>query len=104
GHAKLFFDDFRPAETQSSFDGFKGADVKLCEYLSYLLLDFITVDPELDEMPLAAALEFSRQLEMDAQFEKLAAKELRMKIRDVRKHKEQAPELRAKAEAPGGPK
>jgi hypothetical protein len=37
-------------------------------------------------------------LELDAQFEKLAAKELKMKVRDVRKLKEQAAELLARAE------
>jgi hypothetical protein len=52
-------------------------------------------------MPLVAALELSRQLELDAQFEKLAAKELKMRVRDVRKLKEQAGELLAKAEATG---
>jgi hypothetical protein len=65
-------------------------------------LDFTKADPELDEVPLAAALEFSRQLEFDAQFEKIAAKELNMKLRDVRKLKEQAPELLAKVEAQHG--
>jgi hypothetical protein len=49
-------------------------------------------------MPLAAALELSRHLEFDAQFEKLAAKELKLKVRDMRKLKEQAAELLAKAE------
>ena len=42
-----------------------------------MLLDFVTADPELDDMPLAAALDLSRQLDLDGQFEKLAAKELK---------------------------
>lgn len=100
GHAKLFFDDFQPATTKDPgvLEPFKISDAKLREYLSYVLLDFVTADPELDEMPLAAALELSRQLEFDAQFEKLAAKELKLKVRDVRKLKEQAAEMLAKAE------
>jgi hypothetical protein len=49
-------------------------------------------------MPLAAALELSKQLELDAQFEKIVAKELKMKVRDVRKIKEQAAEMLVKAE------
>ena len=87
GHAKLFFADFQPVETRdaSVLDGFKFSDTKLREYFCYLLLDFVTADPELEDMPLVAALDLSRQLEMDAQFEKFAAKELKMKIRDVRK-------------------
>jgi hypothetical protein len=101
GHAKLFFTDFQPASGPASaaMGDFKFNDAKLREYLCYVLLDFTKADPELDGVPLAAALEFSRQLEFDAQFEKIAAKELNMKVRDVRKLKEQAPELLAKAEA-----
>ena len=100
GHARLFFNDFSPAATRdaSVLEAFKSGDTKLREYLSYVLLDFVTADPELDETPLAAALELSRQLEVDAQFEKLAAKELKLKVRDVRKLKEQAAEMLAKAE------
>jgi len=100
GHAKLFFNDFQPATTKdlTALEIFKSSDAKLREYLSYVLLDFVTADPELDDMPLAAALELSRQLECDAQFEKLAAKELKLKVRDVRKLKEQAAEMLAKTE------
>ena len=100
GHAKLFFADFQPGKTRedSALDGFKFSDPKLREYFCYLLLDFVTADPELEDMPLVAALDLSRQLEMDAQFEKFAARELKMKIRDVRKLKDEAVELLAKAE------
>jgi predicted SprT family Zn-dependent metalloprotease len=100
GHAKLFFHDFKPANdtTVASLDGLKFSDPRLREYLCYVLLDFITADPDLDELPLAAAFELSRQLELDAPFEKLAAKELKMKVRDVRRIKEQAAEMLSKAE------
>jgi hypothetical protein len=103
GHARLFFDDFQPATAKDAavMDAFKFSDVRLREYLCYVLLDFVTADPELDELPLAAALESSRQLELDAQFEKLAARELKLKVRDVRKLKEQAAEMLAKAEVAG---
>lgn len=103
GHARLFFDDFQPATTKdaSILDAAKFSDAKLREYLCYVLLDFVTADPELDEMPLAAALDFSRRLEIDSQFEKLAAKELKLKVRDVRRLKEQAAEMLAKAEVAG---
>ena len=103
GHAKLFFDNFQPATTReaAALAGLKCTEAKLREYYCYLLLDFVTADPDLDDMPLAAALELSRQLELDAQFEKFAAKELKLKVRDVRKLKEQAAEMLAKAEAAG---
>lgn len=103
GHAKLFFDDFRPAngDASSLSDELKFTDSKLREYLCYVLLDFAKVDPELEDMPLAAVLEVSHQLELDAQFEKLAARELKMKVRDVRRIKEQAADMLARAEAKG---
>ncbi|MFO1514191.1 MAG: M48 family metalloprotease [Verrucomicrobiota bacterium] len=103
GHAKLFFDDLQPATTRdtSALKAFTSPDARTQEYLSYVLLDFVTADPELEEVPLAAALELSRELAFDAQFEKLAAKELKLKIRDVRKLKEQAAEMLVKAEVAG---
>jgi hypothetical protein len=103
GHAKLFFDDFQPAKNDdaSLSEDLKFSDTKLREYFCYVLLDFAKADPDLDEMPLAAALELSRKLEFDAQFEKLAAKELKMRVRDVRRIKEQAAEVLAKAEVNG---
>jgi hypothetical protein len=101
GHARLFFDDFRPAQASdaSVCPELDLSDTRSREYVSYLLLDFASIDPELDEMPLAAALELSRKLEIDAEFEKLAVRELKMKVRDVRKVKEQSAELLQKAEA-----
>ena len=103
GHAKLYFDDFHAANGQNSGipDGLTLTDARLREYLCYVLLDFAKVDPDLDEMPLAATLHLSQQLELDAQFEKLAAKELGLKVRDVKRIKEQAAEMLAKAEANG---
>jgi hypothetical protein len=118
GHAKLFFDDFRPGDrgvdkatkleplhvgcyNKDEYAGLNFSDPKLREYVCYLLLDFVTADPELDEMPLAAALDLSRQLDIETPFEKLAARELKMKVRDVRRIKEQAVEMLAKAEVSG---
>jgi hypothetical protein len=100
GQAKLFFADFQPSRTKIE----PGAelkvftDPKLREYLCYVLLDFVVADPELDEMPLAAALELTRALELDSQFEKLVTKELRIKARDLKRLKEEAPVMLAKAE------
>jgi hypothetical protein len=103
GHAKLFFDEFHPAARfdDSVLDGLKFSDSKLQEYVCFLLLDFVTADPELDDLPLVAALDLSRQLDLEALFEKLAAKELKMKVRDLRRLKEQAAGLLAKAEVTG---
>jgi hypothetical protein len=95
GHAKMFFADFQVSDGSLEL---KPTDAALREYFCYLLLDFTRVDPELDEMPLAAAFDLSRRLEMEERFEKLAAKELKIKARDLRRIKEEAAELLAKAE------
>ncbi len=99
-HAKMFYGDFKPvaAKDSSGLEGFRTIDAQTGEYLCYVLLDFVTADPELEDMPLAAALEVSRELGFEAQFEKLAAKELKMKVRDLRKLKDQAAEMLSKAE------
>jgi peptidase M48-like protein len=101
GHAKLFFDDFRTTTSTDPvlLEELKFSDPKLREYLCYLLLDFVAADPELDELPLAATLDLAKQLEIDAFFEKLVAKELKMKPRDLKRLKETAAELIAGAEA-----
>ena len=100
----MFFDGFQPAPAPdlTALDGLKPGDPKICEYFCYLLLDFVTADPDLEDLPLAAALELSRHLALDAQFEKLAAKELKKKLRDLRRLREQAAEMLAKAEVSGG--
>lgn len=100
GHAKLFFPDFEPTNSDQppSLDGLIFADDRLREYLCYVMLDFAKADPDLDDLPLAAALELSRRLQLDAQFEKLAVKELKMNLRDVRKLQAQAAELLTRSE------
>lgn len=100
GHAKLFFDTFAPADQadESCFAEFKPGDTSLRDYFCYLLLDFVAVDPELEDVPLAAALEFARKLEIDGAFEKLAAKELKLRARDINRIKENAAGMLAKAE------
>lgn len=100
GHARCFFPDFKPApQSDPEFALPTEPDPKLREYLCYVLLDFATADPELNELPMAAALQFARSQNLEVQFEKLAAKELKLKLKDLRALKEQAPALMAKAES-----
>jgi Peptidase family M48 len=102
GHAKLFFDDIEPgARGPELLDGLKSSDRGTREYLCYLLLDFVTADPELDEMPLAAALELSRELDLSTDFEKLVTKELKMKARDLKRITDRARDMLATAEDTG---
>jgi predicted SprT family Zn-dependent metalloprotease len=103
GHARLFFEDFALDHygNPQPPHGLKAADARIQEYLCFVLLDFVMADSDLDEMPLAAALELSRRLELEEPFEKIAVKELKMKARDMKRIKEHAAELLAKAEASG---
>ena len=103
GHARLFFGDFEPSATRSSamLEGLKFSDRRTREYLGYLLLDFVTADPELGEMPLAAALELSRELDLNSDFEKLVTKELKIKARDLKRIKDRARDMLAIAEKSG---
>lgn len=100
-HARRFFADFKsaPAENSGPVEDMKSLEESWREYLCYLLLDFVAVDPTLNELPLAAALEFSRQLGIDALFESLAMKELQLKLRDLKRLKEEAGQSLLKAEA-----
>ena len=50
-------------------------------------------------MPLAAALDLSRQLQMDDVFEKLVTRELKIKARDLKRLKERATEMLAGVDA-----
>ena len=52
-------------------------------------------------MPLAAALELARELDLDAEFEKLVTKELKIKARDLKRIKDRAKEMLAEAEKTG---
>ena len=101
GHARLFFPDFQPAPAaKAPADAsatFSFNDPALREYVAYLLLDFASADPQLEDLPLAAALNWSLALGLDSQFEKLAAKELGRRLRDIRKLRDQADAMLAKA-------
>jgi hypothetical protein len=101
GHAALFFTDVRPAGADDP--GLPAAlrfeDLRLREYLCYVLLDFAAADPELDELPLAATWEWSRRLGLDAPFEKLLVSELGLKPRALKRLTQQAAEMLGRVEA-----
>ena len=100
GHAKLYFADFQPASPQDpgAWDEERSSDAKWRDYLCYVLLDFVAMDPQLEELPLAAAFEMARRLKIEAAFEKIAGKELKIKQSDLRRVKENTATLLAQAE------
>jgi len=104
----MFFEDFKPLrqeeigslETNADDLAARAAeDKQLRNYLCYLLLDFAVADPELDDAPLAAALQFSSRLGIESDFERIAGKELKLKVRDLARIKKEAAGLLAKVEA-----
>jgi len=98
-HARLYFPDFSPATT---VDEALPADLAALpkshrEFLCHVMLDFCAVDPDLDELPLAAAIVTARELECLGHLEKLAAKDLKVKARELKRLKDNASELIAAA-------
>lgn len=100
-HAQSFFPDFSPSSKPdaSLIDDLRSSDSATREYLCYLLLDFAAIDRDLEDVPLAATLQWSEQLEIAEQFEKLALKELGLGKRAFNKIKKEADSLLKQAEA-----
>ena len=53
-------------------------DTSLKSYFAYVLADFATADPELEDVPLFAALDFSHQWGFAAEFDALAVNDLKL--------------------------
>ena len=100
GHARSFFDDFQPAASAANvvLPGPAKLEPKLRQYLAYVLLDFVAADPDLEDLPLAAALQLAGALGVLDLLEKLVLKELKWKAREVKRVKEQAAEVLGRAE------
>ena len=102
-HARAFFPDFAPASApdESVATELRSTDAATREYLCYLLLDFAVIDRDLEDVPLAAALDWSERLEIAEQFEKLTLKELGIGKRQFNKLKKESAAMLVKAEAKG---
>lgn len=80
-HARLFFPEFEfdsqtPVSTSS--DLIELGD-SMSDYLCYLLLDFATVDRQLEDLPLAHAVRVAQQLGLSDRLAPIAQKELRLR-------------------------
>ncbi len=74
-HARAFFDDLQPASAPDDAlpAALRFTDPKTREYFAFLLLDFAVADRRVGgSTPLAAAWDWSRRLEIDDVFDKLA--------------------------------
>ena len=87
-----FFPDFAPARrpTRRSKPELRELAAPLRDYVCAVMIDFCAVDPELDEVPVAAAIDWARELECLGALEKMLTRELRMKAKDVKRLKESA--------------
>ena len=94
GHARLFFSDFSPAREDDPGLAAElvSDDPKLHELLGFILMDFVVADSELEDLPLAAAWEWSKKLGFESAFEKILNKELKLKARDLKRLKQEAPQ------------
>jgi hypothetical protein len=99
-HAKAFFSDFSPSSVPDELliSDLAGIDGPTREYLGYLLLDFATVDRELEDVPLASALDWAARLGLTEEFERFLVKDLKLGKRQLAKLKKEAPALLQKAE------
>lgn len=97
GHVKLFFPDFDFApdghEDEPLLASLREVDASVRDYFCFLLLDFASVDPELEHEPLREAFALASVLGWDERLESLAVKELKLKKREAQ---------RLRADARGG--
>lgn len=86
-HARTFFPDFeRKSEAEEApKDDIAKMDDSLRDYFAFVLADFATVDPDLDDTPLMAAFDISAAWGLEEAFDKIAAKDLKLKAKDVAK-------------------
>lgn len=102
-HARRFFPEFRPAD---AIDAALTADMAAAgdthDYLAALLMDFCVADRELDDVPIAAALQLAAQLGVADAFERMALKELAWPKRQFNKIRQDAPLLLERAEQQHG--
>ena len=98
-HARLFFPDFSlgPEPDEAIASDLAALSKPRREYLCQVMLDFCAVDPDLEDLPVAAAIEQAREMECLGHFEKIASKELKLKARTIKNLKDKAAGMLAAA-------
>lgn len=101
GQARLYFPDYQPPPAGQADDRLAHdlvtTDERLRDYLAYVMLDFSVVDPELDQVPLAAGFVLADTLDLGDRLEKLAAKELKLTKKEAAKRRGEASAIMAQA-------
>jgi hypothetical protein len=100
-HARLFFEDYAPPEDSQDVpalaEAIKTDDGPMRDYYCYVLLDFVTSDRDLEELPLAAALVLTEKLGLKGRFVEIAKRELRLRKKQLEKLDHKKTELLAEA-------
>ncbi len=100
-HARLFFPDYvpgeGPAEDAALKDDLRTDDDPMRDYYCYVLLDFVSADRDLEELPLAAALALTERLGLKDRFLDIARKELRLRKKQLERIDTEKDSLLAKA-------
>jgi hypothetical protein len=86
-HSRLFFEDYQPCdslvEDVALADDLRTDDPPMQDYYCYVLLDFVTADRDLEELPLAAALLLTEKLGLKDRFSELVRRELRLRKKQL---------------------
>jgi hypothetical protein len=101
-HARLFFEGYVPPEDlledPALVEDLRADDEPMQDYYGYVLLDFVTADRDLEELPLAAALLLAEKLGLKDRFSEIAKRELRLRKKQLETIDRDKEELLAKAE------
>jgi len=90
-HAKMFLPEYErqpqteeaAKETRENLRKIGEMHETVQDYFAYVLTDFATADPELDDTPLLAALTFSADCGIEAAFDRVATKDLKIKAKKL---------------------
>lgn len=101
-HARLFFEDYVPPEDlledPALAEDLRTDDGPMQDYYGYVLLDFVTADRNLEELPLAAALVLAEKLGLKERLTEIAKRELRLRKKQLETIDRDKEELLNKAE------
>ncbi len=93
--ARLYFADFRPPEHNyedvTLADELRSVDTGLRDYYCFVLLDFVTADPEIRSEALRAAMQLAARLGLKDRFSELAQDELGVRKKQLEKLEQEAP-------------
>ena len=86
-HARLFFEDYVPPadllEDPALVEDLRTDDRPMQDYYLYVLLDFVTADRDLEELPLAAAMLLAENFGLKDRFTEIVKRELRLRKKQL---------------------